>query len=359
MNTLNQYGLSERFTAEASLYPDLRIGRIVSQHKDLYRVVTEDEELLAEVSGKYRFEAKHLSDFPAVGDFVMLDKESPGKGNAVIRRLLSRKSLFERKAVGAQNETQVIAANIDTVFICMSLNNNFNLRRLERYLSIAWDSRAKPVVVLTKADLCENIKQRLEEISTVAAGADIVVTSCFDPFSYEKVRAYLGEGRTASFIGSSGVGKSTLINCLAGKELLNTAETRGDDRGRHTTTSRELILLPLGGVVIDTPGMRELGVESADLGRAFSDIDELAAKCRFKDCSHKSEPGCAVRAAVESGQLDAPRLENFLKLKKEAKYDGLNSRQIETKKINEMFAGVGGIKNARKFAKEKNRQKSL
>ena len=311
MNTLNQYGLSERFTAEASLYPDLRIGRIVSQHKDLYRVVTEDEELLAEVSGKYRFEAKHLSDFPAVGDFVMLDKESPGKGNAVIRRLLSRKSLFERKAVGAQNETQVIAANIDTVFICMSLNNNFNLRRLERYLSIAWDSRAKPVVVLTKADLCENIEQRLEEISTVAAGADIVVTSCFDPFSYEKVRAYLGEGRTASFIGSSGVGKSTLINCLAGKELLSTAETRGDGRGRHTTTSRELILLPLGGVVIDTPGMRELGVESADLGRAFSDIDELAAKCRFKDCSHKSEPGCAVRAAVASGALSPQRYERY------------------------------------------------
>ncbi len=358
MNTLKQYGLSERFSAEASIYPDFQIGRIVSQYSGLYKAVTENGELFAEVSGKFRYEAGSLSDFPSVGDFVMLDRTDNAHGNGIIHQLLTRKSCFERKAIGIKNETQVVAANIDTVFICMSLNNDYNLRRLERYLSIAWDSRATPVVILTKADLCDTVEQRLAELSSIAIGVDVVVTSCFDPFSYEKVRAWLGEGKTASFIGSSGVGKSTLINCLAGKELFVTNEIRSDDRGRHTTTRRELVLLPQGGIVIDTPGMRELGIESGDFSKAFSDITELAGQCRFKDCTHNSEPGCAVQSAVADGHLDKQRLESYFKLKKEAKYDGLNSRQIETEKINTMFAGFGGIKNARKFAKEKNKQKS-
>jgi len=297
-----------------------------------------------------------------VGDFVMLDQTRDLDSTAVIHCVLARKNLLTRKT-GAQrkdtraaSDSQVIAANIDVIFICMSLNNDYNLRRLERYMAIAWESGAQPVVILTKADLCDDIQAKTAEVAATAIGAGILVTSSLDPACLEQVRSYIGQGKTVCFVGSSGVGKSTLINCLAGKDILATNGLRNDDRGRHTTTRRELLLLPAGGAVIDNPGMRELGVESADLSKSFADIDELAAACRFKDCAHDKEPGCAVRAGIEAGKLDAKRLENYLKLKKEAGYEGLNSRQIETQKINTMFAGFGGIKNARKFAKEKNKR---
>lgn len=351
MQTLKHYGLTPFFSAQAALYPDETIGRVISQGRDIFKVITEDAEFFAEVSGKCR----SLGTFPAVGDFVMLDRASGENGHGQIQHVLARKSVFERKAAG-QKGTQVVAANIDIVFICSSLNNDFNLRRLERYLSIAWNSGALPVVVLTKSDICDDTDEKLAEASDVAIGADVLVTSGFIDDTLVKLRAYLKEDVTAAFIGSSGVGKSTLINALAGDSLLKTAAIRqDDDKGRHTTTRRELIALPQGGVVIDTPGMREIGLDSADLAKAFSDIDALAAQCRFRDCTHKAEPGCAVRAAVESGALDENRLESYLKLKKEARYDGLNSRQIEKEKITEMFSDFGGIKNARKFAKEKNK----
>ncbi len=351
MQTLKHYGLTPFFSAQAALYPDETIGRVISQGRDIFKVITEDAEFFAEVSGKCR----SLGTFPAVGDFVMLDRASGENGHGQIQHVLARKSVFERKAAG-QKGTQVVAANIDIVFICSSLNNDFNLRRLERYLSIAWNSGALPVVVLTKSDICDDTDEKLAEASDVAIGADVLVTSGFIDDTLVKLRAYLKEDVTAAFIGSSGVGKSTLINALAGDSLLKTAAIRqDDDKGRHTTTRRELIALPQGGVVIDTPGMREIGLDSADLAKAFSDIDALAAQCRFRDCTHKAEPGCAVRAAVESGALDYNRLESYLKLKKEARYDGLNSRQIEKEKITEMFSDFGGIKNARKFAKEKNK----
>ncbi len=352
MQTLKHYGLTPFFSAQAALYPDETIGRVISQGRDIFKVITEDAEFFAEVSGKCR----SLGTFPAVGDFVMLDRASGENGHGQIQHVLARKSVFERKAAGHKSGTQVVAANIDIVFICSSLNNDFNLRRLERYLSIAWNSGAMPVVVLTKSDICDDTEEKLAEASDVAIGADVLVTSGFIDDTLVKLRAYLKEDVTAAFIGSSGVGKSTLINALAGDSLLKTAAIRqDDDKGRHTTTRRELIALPQGGVVIDTPGMREIGLDSADLAKAFSDIDALAAQCRFRDCTHKAEPGCAVRAAVESGALDDNRLESYLKLKKEARYDGLNSRQIEKEKITEMFSDFGGIKNARKFAKEKNK----
>ena len=330
---------------------------MTSQYKDLYKIVTEQGETLAEISGKFRYEAACLSDFPAVGDFVMVDRADSDSGNAIIHRVLKRKSVFERTAVGMDNEVQVVAANIDIVFICMSLNNDYNLSRLERYLSVAWNSRALPVVVLTKSDLCGDLSSVMTEVFTVALGANVIAMSILDQTSFLQMRSYLKPGVTASFIGSSGVGKSTLINLLAGEELLATSTIRQDDKGRHTTSRRELMVLPQGGIVIDTPGMRELGVESVDLSKSFSEIDALATQCRFRDCTHSSEPGCAVLAALEEGRLDERRLENYQKLRREAKYDGLSSRQIEEEKIKTMFGSKSDMKKAMDAVKQKNKRR--
>lgn len=357
MNNLIKYGASERFFAEATLYPEMNMARVISQYKDLYKIATEQSETLAEISGKFRYGAACLSDYPVVGDFVMVDRQDDESGNAIIHKVLTRKSAFERTAVGFSNQTQLVAANIDIVFICMSLNNDYNLSRLERYLSVAWNSRATPVVVLTKSDLCDDLQSVLTEIADVAIGTDIIATSGYDQNSCDKLLPYLKKGVSASFIGSSGVGKSTLINRLAGEELLATSAVREDDKGRHTTTRRELLILPQGSIVIDTPGMRELGVESVSLSRSFPDIDELVTRCRFQDCTHTSEPGCAVRQAIESGELDERRLENYQKLKKEARYDGLSSKQIETEKIKNMFGSVGRMKEAKDFIKQKNKRR--
>lgn len=353
MNYIIRYGANERWFAEAALYPDLCLARVVSQYKGLYKIVTESGECFAEISGKFRYKVTALSEYPAVGDFVMVDHTEGSSGNAIIHRVLTRKSVFKRAAVGGEHQTQVVAANIDTVFICMSLNNDYNLSRLERYLSVAWSSGATPVVVLTKADLCEDLTGVIAEISAAAPGTDVVATSSYDQASCDKLLPYLRQGMTASFIGSSGVGKSTLINRLIGEELLTTSQIRQDGKGRHTTTRRELLVLPQGGIVIDTPGMRELGAEAVDLSKSFSDIDDLAANCRFRDCTHTAEPGCAVRQALETGALDfSRRLESYRKLKREARYDGLSFKQIESEKLNAMFESVGGMKKVRKFIRQ-------
>lgn len=355
MNLLNMknVGLTERFIQESMTYKNLNIGRISSQYKDLYKVITENVELTAEISGKFRYEVRLVSDYPAVGDFVMLDRTDNTNGHAIIHHVLTRKSAFERKAAGTSNDVQIIASNMDTVFICMALNNDFNLRRLERYLSVAWDSGATPVVILTKSDLCDDLQARQDEVSTVAIGVEVIVTTGLSEMGFLSIKQHMEMGKTFVFIGSSGVGKSTLINRLLGADTMDTIGIRNDDRGRHTTTRRELIVLPEGGVIIDTPGMRELGIERADFAKSFSDIDSLVSQCKFTDCSHENEPKCAVQQALKDGKISAERFASYMKLKKEAKYVGLSSRQIEAEKFNTMFAGVGGMKNARKFMKDK------
>ncbi len=346
-------GFTERIVQQAALYDGLFLGRVVAQYKNLYKVAGENAELMAEISGKLHYNAEDADDYPAVGDFVMIDRDNEQHGNAIIHHILPRKSVFVRRAAGTADIAQVVAANIDTVFICMSLNNDFNLRRVERYLAIAWDSGAIPVIVLTKADLCRDLDAKLSEIESSAVGVDVVVTSSMTDDGYKAVLKYITPGQTVALLGSSGVGKSTLLNRLLGENVIETREIRKDGKGRHTTTRRELIVIPTGGAVIDTPGMRELGVESVNLEKAFTDIDELASRCKFRDCRHENEPGCAVRKAVIDGMISEERLSSYKKLKKEAKYEGLNSKQIEKEKINEMYSGFGGMKNARNYIKSK------
>jgi len=350
-------GFSQQYLKEAAGYKGMFPGRVIAQYKDLYKVATPDTDLMAEISGILRYSSDLLSDYPAVGDFVMIDRETDQNGNAIIHNILGRKSIFVRRAAGTSHEVQVVAANIDTVFICMSLNNDFNLRRLERYLSIAWDSGAIPVIVLTKSDLCGDLPVKLVEVAEIAIGVDVLVTTSMTGDGYKSILKYIKTGQTVAFMGSSGVGKSTLINRLLGEDAIKTREIRKDDKGKHTTTIRELFVIPTGGAVIDTPGMRELGVESVNLSKAFADIDELTTECRFNDCRHESEPGCAVRKAIDAGLIDEERLASYNKLKKEAKYESLNSRQIENEKINDMFAEFDGIKNARDFIKSKSKKR--
>ena len=354
MHTLNDYGVTQRFLTEATLYPAYSLGRVVSQYRGKYKIATEQGETLAQISGKLRFETEELAQYPAVGDFVMVSQET-ADSEAVIHHILTRKSIFLRKAVGMTGQAQPVSANIDTVFLCMSLDQNYSLNRMERYLSIAWDSGAVPVIVLTKADLCEDLETVIHDIERISSFSDILSLSMFDEDISKKFAPYFAKNQTCAFIGSSGVGKSTLINKLLGEDLLETREIGKANKGRHTTTGREMYPCPLGGVVIDTPGMREMGAESTDLSRTFHEIEELAEQCRFRDCTHTGEPGCAVLAAIEEGTLDQRRLDSFLKLQNEASYDGLSSKEIETKKFERMFKEVGGMKNARKFAKEKNK----
>ncbi len=354
---MENIGLNQALMREAKETGDFHIARVAAQYKDSYKVIGEAGAVAAKVSGRLRFALHKAADYPAVGDFVLLDRSSDEAGTAIIRQLLTRKSALSRKAAGKMQEEQMVAANLDTVFICMSLNQDFNPRRLERYLGIVWDSGALPVVVLTKSDLCDDPAAKILELSEITCGVEVISSSAMHEDGFTALSKYLGRGKTVAFIGSSGVGKSTLINRLLGPELLATQEIRRDDKGRHTTTRREMFILPTGGVVIDTPGMREIALDGADLAKTFSDIDALALQCRFHDCSHGGEPGCAVKLAITEGRLQEGRLENYRKLQKENRYAGLSAKQIEEEKMTSMFKEVGGIKNARRLMQEQTKKR--
>ncbi len=301
--------------------PDAFPARVISQQRGLYRIQGEQGEAAARMRGRLRQQAEGGQPLPAVGDWVACLNDG-GAEKASILTVLPRKSKFSRQAAGRRSQEQVVAANVDTVLLMTSLNHDFNLRRLERYLVLAWESGARPVIVLSKSDLCPQgeLENFLIEVEGVACGLPVHPISTLQEEGLEAIDQYLAPGQTVALLGSSGVGKSTLANRLAGHDLLRVREVRsGDDRGRHATTHRQLILLPQGGLLLDTPGMRELQLWEGrkGLSETFEDVESLARNCRFRDCRHQSEPGCAVQEALEQGWLDEARFANYRKLQKE------------------------------------------
>jgi ribosome biogenesis GTPase len=293
------------------------IARVAVEHRNSYALRCEDgTEIFATLAGKLRYETSNREDLPAVGDFVRVR-------DTVIEEVLPRRTVFVRKAAGDTLEAQVIAANIDTVFVVTGLDGDFNLRRLERYFATARASGAHCAILLNKADLCEDLDARMQQVRAIAPGADVVTISALHGDGVDALRPYLVPGETVAFVGSSGAGKSTLINRLLGRERQSTGAVReNDSRGRHTTTHRELLETPSGALLIDTPGLRQLQPWAGedDVDGAFPDIEELAAECRYRDCAHAGEEGCAVQAALDEGSLDFDRFSNYRKMRKEAAY---------------------------------------
>ncbi len=297
---------------DAVPHEDLSPARVAIQHRGSYGLQGADGDTTATLSGKLRHDAAAAAALPAVGDWVLVRGE-------IIHAVLPRRTRFSRRAAGGRTDEQIVAANVDTVFVVMGLDPDFNLRRLERYLIFAWESGADPVIVLTKADLATDADRRAAEVEHAAPGVPVHAVSGITGLGVDAIERRLSDHRTYAFLGSSGVGKTTLINRLAGLDLA-TGGLRRDGRGRHTTTRRELLVLPGRAVIIDTPGLRELQVWEATRGieGAFADIGSLAGACRFSDCRHAGEPGCAVAAAIAGGTLDPARLASLRKLEREA-----------------------------------------
>jgi ribosome biogenesis GTPase len=298
---------------------NLTPGRVIRQLKKTYGVHDGEHLYQAVLGGKFFVKAGTPLALPVVGDWVGFRGDNR-KDRVMIREVLPRKSQFVRKVVLENTKPQVIAANVDIVFIVNGLDRDFNLRRIERYLSLTYESGAKPVIILNKIDLCDNPDHAVREVEAVAAGVDVIAVSALTNKGIEQLTPHLKTGVTVAFLGSSGVGKSTLVNLFMGRTVMEVREVRkNDQRGRHTTTHRELFTLPNGSMIIDTPGLRELQLWGSEenLNQTFSDIEKLAESCRFSDCKHEQEPGCAVKSAVEAGEIDEARYANYLKLKKE------------------------------------------
>jgi ribosome biogenesis GTPase len=337
----------------AAVPPSLTLARVVLAQRDQYRLITEAGELDAEPAGVLWYRATDRAAMPVAGDWVAARIVAPGQ--AIVEAVLPRRTLFARRAPGRREDRQPIAANIDLVFLVSGLDGDFNVRRVERYLTLTVESGAKAVIVLNKSDLCDDLPARIAEMAEVAGAAPIVTVSTFTQDGAGPLRAYLAPGRTVALLGSSGVGKSSIVNCLIGEDRLRTFAVReNDSRGRHTTTHRELIVLPEGGALIDTPGMRELQLWAGEdaLDQVFDEIAALAAQCRFGDCSHTVERGCAVQEALANGTLAPDRWESYAKLRREVRRhesmaDPLIARE-EKRKLRNLHKAVKEIYKTRK-----------
>ena len=334
---IKDYGLKENLIKNVD--ENKMIARIIATHKDRYEIVCDNVQGFAKIKRGCYYDNPN-SIYPTTGDFVIIEWNS--KGDSLITETLKRESSFSRTAsssdrireLHSQHE-QLIAANFDYVFIMQSLNNNFNINRIERYLSLAWESGAIPVIILTKSDLVSNVQDYIDEVQSIAIGVDVYAISCITENGIEDIKKFFSKGKTIVFLGSSGVGKSTLVNTLYGENVMKTSEIRDDDsRGRHTTTSRNLIMLPNGAMIIDTPGMRELGMWNAESGisKTFQDIEQYIGKCKFSDCTHINEPGCKILEAIENGELQRERFEQYLKLQKESRYNTDSNQYLNEKK---------------------------
>ncbi len=309
-------------------------ARIISQGRGIWRVAGDFGECSADAAGKLRFAAEEGADWPAVGDWVAAEVRDQGSA-ALIHEVLPRRSRFLRKMAGKKVAEQVIAANVDVALLVSALDGDFNPRRVERYLTQCWESGAKPVIVLNKADLCEAPQEKRENMERVSMGVPVCAVSAKTGHGFDELGKYLARGQTVVLLGSSGVGKSTILNCLLGRAIQEVQEVReSDSRGRHTTTSREIFSLPGGALLMDTPGLRELQLWEVDEGisQTFADIESQAARCRFGNCRHEGEPGCAVQAAIDEGALDTARFENWRKLQRELaflsrKMDAISQRE--------------------------------
>ena len=339
--TLNQLGWQPFFQQQLTLedYEQAKIARVLAHHRNGYVLQTEN--------GSVTLDIHHSLPVMTVGDWILIDND-----NGFIR-LLERVSLFSRKAAGAKVAEQYIAANVDTLFIVCSLNLDFNLSRIERYLAIAREANVEPVVILTKADLCDGVDDKRMQVQSLDPMLMVEVLNALDPSSYEALESWCRAGKTIAFMGSSGVGKSTLVNTLMANEVQQTGSIREDDsKGRHTTTSRSLHFMPSGAVLIDTPGMRELQLADCESGvnETFADIEALSRQCRFSDCLHQSEPGCAVQQALEAGEIDYRRVQNYYKLLAEQARNtaSLSERRDKDKQLGKMYRTVQSHSRQRK-----------
>ncbi len=333
---IEEYGFKDEEMLESKA--DI-VARIVTTYRDRYEVVCNKGRTYARLKkGTYYDNPDAI--YPTIGDFVLINWND--MGDSTITETLKRRSSFSRVSSSAdrnhelhKQHEQLVAANFDYVFILQSLNDNFNLRRIERYLALSWQSGAVPVIVLTKSDLINDVEEYIYQVESVAIGVDVYAISCKTGEGLDKLKKYFSAGKTLVFLGSSGVGKSTLVNKLMGEEVMRTGEIREEDsRGRHTTTNRQLLMLPTGAMVIDTPGMRELGMWEASEGldKTFQDVEQFLGMCKFSDCTHTNEPGCKVLEAIDNGKLSQERYDSYLKLKNESKYNDDSDSYLREKR---------------------------